>query len=61
MAKEHERLFYNDAGFLLALAIAHEALFGYETLDDVRKQDIPQGQDELVLSFMSPALERSIL
>lgn len=36
-AKEHEKLFYNDAGFLLAVAIADDALFGYESLEDVRK------------------------
>ena len=53
--------FYNDAGFLLALAIVDDPLFGYETLDDVRKQEIPPGQDELVLRFKSSALERPIL
>ena len=31
-AKEHKRLFYNDAGFLLALAFADDALFGYDSL-----------------------------
>lgn len=43
--KEHEKLFYNDAGFLLVMAIADDALFGYEFLEDVRAQEIPAGQD----------------
>ena len=60
-AKEHERFFYNDAGFLLAMAIADNALFGYESFEDVRAQEIPSGQDELVLRFMDSALERPIL
>jgi len=60
-AKEHEKLFYNDAGFLLAMAIADGALFGYESLEDVRAQEIPSGQDELILRFKDSALERPIL
>jgi hypothetical protein len=34
-AKEHEKFFYNDAGFLLAIAITDNALFEYEPLEDV--------------------------
>ncbi|OAG42721.1 AdoMet-dependent rRNA methyltransferase SPB1 [Fonsecaea monophora] len=60
-AKDHERLFYNDAGFLLAMAIADNALFGYESLEDVRAQEISPGKDELVLRFKDSALERPIL
>ena len=60
-AKEHEKLFYNYAGFLLAMAVADDALFGYESLEDVRAQEIPSGQDELVLRFKDSALERPIL
>ncbi|KAJ4507488.1 hypothetical protein HRR83_004066 [Exophiala dermatitidis] len=60
-AKDHERLFYNDAGFLLAMAIADNALFGYESLEDVRAQEIPSGEDELVLRFKDSASERPIL
>ena len=61
VAKEHGKLFYNDAGFLLAMAIADDALFGYESLDDVRKQRIPVGEDELVLRFKDSALEQPVL
>lgn len=60
-AKEYEKLFYNDAGFLLALAIADDALFGFKSLEDVRAQKIPAGQNELVLRFKDSALERPIL
>lgn len=60
-AKDHERLFYNDAGFLLAMAIADNALFGYESLEDVRAQEIPSGKDELELRFRESALRRPIL
>lgn len=57
-AKEHKQLFYNDAGILLAMATADDALFGYNSLEDIRKQKIPAGQDELVLRFKDSALNR---
>ncbi|KAH0565290.1 hypothetical protein GP486_001310 [Trichoglossum hirsutum] len=56
-AKEHEKFFYNDVGFLLAMTIADNTLFGYESLEDIRAQEIPSGQDELVLRFKDSALE----
>lgn len=60
-AKDHHRLFYNDAGFLLAMAIADGALFGYESLADVQEQRIPDGDNELVLRFKDSALEQPLL
>jgi hypothetical protein len=33
--KEHDKFIYNDAAFLLSIAIADGALFSYKTLDDV--------------------------
>jgi hypothetical protein len=60
-AKEHKRLFYNDAGFLLMMAIADGALFGYDTLDDLRQQVIPAGKDEVILRFKESALDQPIL
>lgn len=60
-AKEHKRLFYNDAGFFLVMALADGALFGYNTLDDIRQQVIPTGQDEVILRFNDSALDRPIL
>ena len=50
-AKEHERLFYNDAGFLLAMAIADDALFGYDALDEIRRQVTLACKDEVILRF----------
>lgn len=35
VAKEHRKLFYHDAGFFLAIAIADDTLFGYTSLEDV--------------------------
>lgn len=43
------------------MAIADKALFGYESLEDVQKQEIPEGEDELALRFHDSALERPIL
>jgi hypothetical protein len=60
-AREHKQLFYNDAGILLAMATADDALFGYNSLEDIRKQKIPAGQDELVLRFKDSALNLPIL
>jgi hypothetical protein len=43
------------------MAIADGALFGYSSLEDVRKQEIPEGQEELILRFHDSALERPVL
>jgi len=43
------------------MAIADKSLFGYESLEDVRAQEIPSGKDELILRFKDSALERPIL
>jgi Protein of unknown function (DUF3435) len=45
----------------VAMAVADNALFGYSSLEDLRKQKIPAGQDELVLRFKDSALNRPIL
>jgi hypothetical protein len=60
-AKEHEKFFYNDAVFLLAMAIADGALFSYKSIEYVQKQETPQGEDELILRFNESALDRPIL
>jgi hypothetical protein len=49
--KEHGKFIYNDAAFLLAMAIADGALFGYETLDDLQRQEISAGENEIPLRF----------
>ncbi len=45
-------------GFILAMAIANGALFGYRSLEAVRKQEIPVGKDKVILRFRDSALDR---
>lgn len=56
--KEHDMSVYNDAAFLLAMAIADDVLFGFDSLDDVRRLRI---ENELILRFNNSALDRPIL
>jgi hypothetical protein len=42
--RDHKVFIYNDAAFILVLAIADGALFGFQTLYDVRKQEAPSGR-----------------
>ena len=59
--KEHEKFVYNDAAFLLAMVVADGALFGYKTLNDVCRQEIPAGENELILRYKEFALKQPIL
>ena len=43
------------------MAIADNALFGIESLDDLQTQEVPPGDEELILSFKESALDRPIL
>ncbi|KAJ9493844.1 hypothetical protein LTR99_008934 [Exophiala xenobiotica] len=43
------------------MALASKSLFSYQSLEGVQKQEIPEGDDELVLSFHDSALGRPIL
>ena len=43
------------------MAIADGALFGYDSLEDVRRQKIPARKDEVILRFRDSALDRPIL
>jgi hypothetical protein len=43
--RDHKVFIYNDAAFILVLAIADGALFGFQTLYDVRKQEAPPGEN----------------
>jgi hypothetical protein len=60
-SKEHTKFIYNDAAFLLSMAVADRTLFGYETLNYVRRQEIPAGENELILRFKKSALKKPIL
>jgi hypothetical protein len=59
--KEHKKFIYNNAAFLLTLAIADNALFGLNSLEDVRNMEIPSEEIELILRFNDDALKKSIL
>jgi hypothetical protein len=43
------------------MAIADGALLGYETLDDLQRQEIPAGENEIPLRFNKSALNQLIL
>jgi hypothetical protein len=52
----HDRFIYDDTVFLLAIVLVDGALFGFESLDDLQRQQIPPGEDELILRFKESAL-----
>jgi hypothetical protein len=52
---------YSDALFLLAMALADKALFGYKTFADIQRQKIPAGDDEMELKWKKSFLLRPIL
>ena len=43
------------------MAIADGALFGYNSLEDVRWQRIPAGKDEIIFRFKDSALNQTVL
>ncbi|KAL8653930.1 MAG: hypothetical protein Q9210_001802 [Variospora velana] len=43
------------------MAMADQALFGYDTFADLQEQEIPAGQDELVLRFRDSVLDKPII
>lgn len=59
--KEHNLLVYDDVACLLTLAFADNALFGYDSLDQLLTQEIPPGDDVIPLRFKDSALDRPIL
>ena len=59
--REHTKFVYDDAAFLLSMAILDKALYGYETLADLRTQKIPPGANELVLRFHDSILDKPVL
>jgi hypothetical protein len=46
---------------MLSFAFADNALFGYDSLDDLWEQQIPPGEDTLPLRWNDSARERPIL
>lgn len=59
--REHDRFIYDDARFLLTIAMQDRALFGYDTFADLQEQQIPAGQNEMPLRFKDAVLEKPIL
>lgn len=59
--REHDRFIHDDSAFLLTMAMADKALFGYETFVDLQEQEIPPGENELVLRFKKSMLDKPIL
>lgn len=59
--REHDKFLYDDAAFLLTIAILDKALYGYETLADPRTQEVPAGEDQVVLRFHDSVLDKPIL
>ena len=59
--REHNQFIYNDTGFPVTVSMADQVLFRYDTFTDIQQQDIPAGQDELVLQFKDSVLDKPIL
>ncbi|RHZ54243.1 uncharacterized protein CDV56_106367 [Aspergillus thermomutatus] len=52
---------YSGALYLLALALADNALYGFSSPEEVVEQRIPEGEDELVLRWNEEAKDRCII
>ena len=59
--REHDLFIYDDSAFLLTIAMADGALFGYDTFADLQEQEIPAGENEMVLRFEESMLDKPIL
>jgi hypothetical protein len=54
-------LLSNCTAYFLAMAVADNTLFGIESLGDLRRLEIPDGEEELSLCFKESALDGQIL
>ncbi|KAK5080233.1 hypothetical protein LTR05_008746 [Lithohypha guttulata] len=59
--REHDKFIFDDVATLLPMVFADKALFGFDTLADLQEQQIPDGQDELILRWRESALHKPIL
>ena len=48
---QHSKLTYDDTHQLLVMAVADKALYGVETLYDLRKMKIPVGEQNMILPW----------
>lgn len=58
---QHGTLLYDDTQFRLALAIADQAIWGMNTLDDLWQLKTPDGEDELPLQWNDSVIHLPIL
>ena len=61
VGKAHPQFIFDDASFLFALAIADGALYGFESIDDLKEQQIPPGDKYVRLPYKEEACEWPIL
>ena len=59
--REHDKFIYDTAAFFLDLAMVDRALFVYEISTDLREQEVPAGQKQLILRFRESILDKPIL
>lgn len=59
--REHDKFIFDDISILLPMVMADKALFGFDSLAELREQRIPDGQDELILRWRKSALNKPIL
>ncbi|KAL2009605.1 hypothetical protein VTN00DRAFT_5412 [Thermoascus crustaceus] len=59
--RDHDRPQFASALSLLALAFADNVLFGFNSPEDLDKQEIPEGENELPLRWKDDAKKRCIL
>ncbi|KFY57135.1 hypothetical protein V496_06525 [Pseudogymnoascus sp. VKM F-4515 (FW-2607)] len=59
--KSEHRLMYNGLMFFFALAIADNAIKGYDTLDALMKARLPEGRDSWELEWKEEARELPVL
>ncbi|KAN0085538.1 AdoMet-dependent rRNA methyltransferase [Elaphomyces granulatus] len=59
--KQHAKLLYNDGAFLLPMAIADKALFGFNSVDDLWRQESITVENELPLRWNKSVEDLPIL
>lgn len=58
---QHSKPLYDDTQFLLVMAIADQPIFGISPLDDLFDQQIPKGEEEIVLRWNDEVMNLPIL
>lgn len=58
---QHGTLLYDDTQFLLSLAVADNAIWGINSLDNFWQLQIPDGEDELLLRWQDSVVASPIL